>query len=97
MSELILGSWNAICDRCGFKYKSFQLKQEWTGQMVCTDCWEPRHPQDLIKIPKDDQSIPWARPEPADVFITVTTVSASTGTQGGTVPSGNFDTNNGTI
>lgn len=71
MRELIWGSWNVICDRCGFKYKSFQLRKEWTGLMVCKNCWEPRHPQDLIKIPKDDQSVPWSRPEPDDVFIDV--------------------------
>lgn len=71
MRELIWGSWNAICDRCGFKYKSFQLRKEWTGLMVCKNCWEPRHPQDLIKIPKDDQSVPWSRPEQNDVFVDV--------------------------
>lgn len=97
MSELLRGSWNAICDRCGFKFKAYKLREEWTGSMVCKDCWEPRHPQDLIKIPKDDQQIPWARPEPADVFITVTPVSAGTGTQGGAVPDGTFTTNNETL
>lgn len=86
-------TWNAICDVCGFKYKAWQLKERWDGQMVCHLDWETRHPQDLIKIPKDDQSIPWARPEPPDVFVDVTYHAA---TADDTIPSGNFNTNNET-
>lgn len=97
MSELKWGTWNTICDRCGFKFKAFQLREEWTGLMVCGECFEHRHPQDLIKIPKDDQSVPWTRSEPADVFIEVTTVAPTVGTQGGAVPTGTFEVNNGTI
>ena len=36
----ILGAWNAICDRCGFKFKNSRLRKEWTGLMVCNDCWD---------------------------------------------------------
>lgn len=68
MSRYVNGAWNAICDRCGFECKSYQLSQEWTGLMVCKDCWEPRHPQDTIKGVPDRQALPWTRPEPADVF-----------------------------
>lgn len=58
------GAWNAICDRCKFKRKSFELKLEWTGLMVCEDtCWEPRHPQDLLRPKQERPPIPWARPE----------------------------------
>ena len=35
----------AICDRCGFKYQFLSLREEWTGHKVCSDCWEPKHPQ----------------------------------------------------
>ena len=68
------GQWNAICDRCGFKYKSSKLKREWTGLMVChgpetNNCFEPRHPQDFVRGRMDDQSTPWSRPEPPDVFV----------------------------
>lgn len=65
----VAGDWNAICDRCGFKYKASKLKSEWTGLMVCNHCWEPRHPQTLIKVPDDDPSTPWSRPEPTDTFV----------------------------
>lgn len=65
----------AICDRCGFEYRHGQLRKEWTGLMVChgagtNDCWEPRHPQELVRGVRDDQGIrPNMRPEPADVFV----------------------------
>ena len=35
----------AICDRCGFEKKYSQLIKEWTGFMVCSECYEPKSPQ----------------------------------------------------
>jgi hypothetical protein len=66
------GSWNCICDRCGFWFKAEELQKEWTGLMVCNRCWEPRHPQTLIRTPREEIAPPWTRPEPDDVFIEVT-------------------------
>lgn len=66
---LELGKWNVICDRCGFKYKNTDLKEEWTGLMVCDHCWEPKHPQLFIKVIKDEPGAPWTRPEAVDVFV----------------------------
>lgn len=57
------GQWNALCDRCGFKFKSSQLRKEWTGLRTCRNCWEPRHPQDFVRGKADDQTIPWSRPD----------------------------------
>jgi hypothetical protein len=91
---LIWGDWNAWCEVCGFKFKASKLRKRWDGLMVCNDDWEHRHPQDLIKVPKDDQTVPWAAPEPADEFITVDYVGAGTGVQDNTVPEGDFDNNN---
>jgi len=82
--------YNATCDRCGFEYKNHQLKQEWTGLMVCEPCWEPRHPQDFAKIPRTEKAPPWTRPEPTDEFVTVDYISTSVGTQETTIPSGDF-------
>ncbi len=57
------GSWNAICDICGLKYKAGDLKRQWNGLMTCCDCWEARNAQEFIKaIP--ETPIPWSRPEP---------------------------------
>jgi hypothetical protein len=78
---LELGKWNVICDRCGFKFKNDELQKEWTGLMVCCGCFETRHPQTLIKVSEENPSVPWVRPEPEDVFITVNYVDPSVGTQ----------------
>lgn len=65
------GEWNVICDSCGFKYKSRQLRKRWDGFMVCPDCFEVRHPQDFLRARLDRQDIPWSRPRPTDVFVAV--------------------------
>lgn len=73
------GSWNALCAICGFEYKSDDLR--WNAQIedyVCKYDWEPRHPQERLRATKDDQSVPWTRPDPfegdsgdADLTLTV--------------------------
>lgn len=68
-SYLVHGQWNAICDVCGFKFKASELTKNWKNEMACTDCWEPRHPQDYIRVRKDNPSVPWTRPEGEDEFI----------------------------
>lgn len=64
------GTWNVICDVCGFKFKADQLKKRWDGKMVCDVDYELRNPQDLIRIPTDDPSVPWSRPESTDTYLT---------------------------
>lgn len=59
---LKVGDWNAHCDRCGFKVKASELRKEWQGFMVCSTCWEPRHPQDLIRSIKEKPAPPFSRP-----------------------------------
>jgi hypothetical protein len=65
------GDWNAICDRCGSKFKFSQLKLEWDGLYVCTanGCWEPRQPQDYVKGVRDDMAVPVSRPDQPPVYI----------------------------
>jgi hypothetical protein len=65
------GSWNTICDVCGFKYKAEQLQKRWDGLMVCKDDWEVRHPQELLHPIVDQNKLPWTRPESTDQFINV--------------------------
>lgn len=65
----VAGQWNVVCQRCGFRFKSGELQQEWTGLRVCSKCYEPRHPQTLIKVPEERSSVPWTSPEPTDLFI----------------------------
>ena len=82
--------WNVICDRCGFKLKSYQLRKEWTGLMVCDECFDHRHPQDFAKVPRTEKPLPWTRPENPDTFVDVDYIDTSVGNQETTIPGGDF-------
>jgi len=69
------GQYNALCDVCGFKFKSVELRQRWDGLMVCEKDWETRHPQELIRPIQDQNKLPWTRPESNDSFISVTSIT----------------------
>ena len=62
-----------VCDRCGFRVKYLDMRMEWTGFKVCSECFEPKHPQlDPSYHSADAQALPWARParqEPMTVFV----------------------------
>lgn len=62
------GKWSAICDVCGFSFKSNELRDRWDGLKVCQKDWEPRHPQDLIRARTERITPPWTRPEVEDTF-----------------------------
>lgn len=59
-----------LCDRTGFKVHASETRKEWNGLRVWNEVYETRHPQDLIRGRKDDQSVPDPRTEPEDMFIT---------------------------
>ena len=80
MSKYKAGRWNSVCDRCGFEFKSDQMKHEWNGLIVCKQCWEPRHELDFLTGIPDDQSVPWTRPEPPDTFNATVTRNNTNGT-----------------
>lgn len=63
------GDWNAICAICGTKYKASELR--WNSQIqdyVCKWDWEQRHPQERLRGVKDDQSVPFTRPNPDPTY-----------------------------
>jgi len=63
------GSYNCICDRCGFKYKADETRMEWNGLRTCIKhCWEPRNPLDFQPPLYDNQKVPQPRPEGTDTF-----------------------------
>lgn len=69
-NHLILGDWNALCDSCGRKFKASSLKKRWDGLIVCKEDWEQRHPQDLLRVQREQISVPWSRPYPAqDTYL----------------------------
>lgn len=68
------GSWNTICDICGFKFKSEELRYTGdvgsrAGYMACKSCYDPPHPQEFIRPIQDQNRLPWTRPEATDTFV----------------------------
>lgn len=57
----VQGTWNVVCDVCGFKFKAFELRRRWDGMMVCPADYEERHPQEFIKPVKERSGVPWTR------------------------------------
>lgn len=55
------GQWNAACFRCGWKFKSGELRKTWQGFWACDRCWEPRQPQDFARSVLDNPGVPWAQ------------------------------------
>ena len=70
------GSWNVICDFSGFKCKVEDTRKMWNGLRVRKDFWEPRHPQDKLRMYEDNQRVPDPRPENPDVFVGVGDITA---------------------
>ena len=59
--------YNGICDRCGFKKKSYEVDKTWDGYWVCKDtCWEPRHILDFYKTRSDTHTLPFIRDDNAN-------------------------------
>lgn len=58
-----------VCERCGFRVKPRRLRKEWTGYMVCGQCWDPR-PADTRPPRIRPEGIPLknVRLEPPPIF-----------------------------
>lgn len=67
----VSGDWNIICDVCSIKTKASKTRKRWDGFQVCPNCWEERQPLDFVRARQDKISVPFARPEPPDIFTDV--------------------------
>src|SRR3990167_4141973 len=86
------GDYWAVCDRCGFDFRVSKLREEWTGAVVCTTCWEPRHPQDFVKSVEDNQTPEsYIRVPQEEEFVSVTYDVDATGNPEAQVPTGTFN------
>jgi len=63
------GSWNGLCDVCGFKFKFTELQKRWDGLIVCHKDFEQDHPQKYIRVRESGLSVPIIRDRPEDVFV----------------------------
>ncbi len=68
------GDYRVICDYSGFKVWRSQCRLTWDGYLVKSEFWEPRQPQDFVRGVKDDQTVPIARPEQEDTFLSANEV-----------------------
>lgn len=79
------GTFYRICERTGFKTRSYKTNMEWTGRIVRDQSFEPRQPQDFVTGVRDDQTVPNPRPRSIDTFIgplgTAISVAAPAGSQ----------------
>lgn len=71
------GSFYRSDDRSGFTQRAENTRQEWTGDIVARNLWEPRQPQDFVKGIPDIQVVPNPRPTPPPLWDgpTFTTLS----------------------
>jgi hypothetical protein len=81
------GEWNFFCDLCGRKQKSGRSMKTWNNLRVCKHHREKRNPQDFLRGVKDDQSVPWSRPEKEpETFVGFCTLQSSNAIPGFGVP-----------
>lgn len=54
----------ALCDQCGQRYRLNQLVKDWKGFKVCSECYEPKHPQlEPKRTINEPQALYQPRPE----------------------------------
>ncbi len=68
-SYYLPGGHNVICDKTGFKRKSNEVRTMWNGLVVWNKVYEPRHPQDLIRLRPERQAVRNPRPRQPDKFL----------------------------
>ena len=64
-----------LCPVCGFKVRVSKGRMRWDKVFVCLDCWEPRHPQEMVRARADKIKPDISVPEPTDTFIEVTDIT----------------------
>ena len=67
----------AICDASGFVIARDDMVRQWDGLMVANRFVDVRNPQDFVTGRRDNEALPWTRPEPDDVFLAVNEVTAA--------------------
>ncbi len=68
--EYVPGAWNAMCDRCGRKRKSTEMRKTWQGYYVCfPEHYEERHPQDFVRAKVEKTAPDWIRPDQPCIMV----------------------------
>jgi hypothetical protein len=64
-----LGDWKVISDLTGFTIRASQAAERWDGMIGERNKVEERHPMDFLRGVKEDQRVPFSRPEQTDRFL----------------------------
>lgn len=72
------GQWRVVCDVCGFKFHSGDLRKRWDNLMVCQKDWEVKHPQLMIRVNTHMSYPDYRRQEQPDTFTSVTYLDPAT-------------------
>ncbi len=59
----------AIDPASGFKVPLSNLVRQWDNQLIDSRFVDKRNPQDFVRGIKDDQSLPYSRPESPNQFV----------------------------
>jgi hypothetical protein len=73
------GNWKVTCQVCGFQYPSGEIKKRWDGLLVCAKDHEPRHPQTLIRVPRESDPPPFTTGKEVDTYLLVCDIGGSSG------------------
>jgi len=66
-----MGTYNAVCEVCGFQYKADEMRERYDGLFVCDADYENKHPLEYTKVIKEDQTVPRPAPDPTPIFVEV--------------------------
>lgn len=69
------GDWLLICDVSGRTMYASEARHRWDGAIVHKDHFELRHPQEFVRGVRDDQSVPYSRPDPLVSVSVLGTIS----------------------
>ncbi len=70
-NQYLHGTYNAICDVCGFKKKAVDMLTTWNGLFVCKDDFETRHILDFGRTINERNGVDIPRPDHTPRFIDV--------------------------
>jgi len=49
------GAWLVDCAQCAGTFYNSEVKKDWKGLYKCRRCWEPRHPQEFVRVGRTEQ------------------------------------------
>jgi len=65
------GNWSVICDVCGWRFASSEVRKRWDGRIVCDADYEERHILDFFRVKSETHVPDPIRPEPPPIEIQV--------------------------